>query len=381
VTSVEPYCYDFEDHSPETLNALNYCFMVLEACGMAFSVDGCMADSSDFPDGREYRQPIGNLKDALPAWSRPLRLLENPAHTESPGSVHNQDPDACYTDVVSTLSQLIVGPGEVLAKLLSEYRYIGPIRDVPPRNYSPPRRRPADRWANGLAAWDWLAESDDDGVAAVADWMAEEDKLNTGYSIRFIRYLELDRATEEFVKQLAKNTYLEPDDDARSEVIQEKLDELRSAHRLALIDVRSGLEVQPYDVGVGIAQLVPIVVASVDDTHCLTGMEQPELHLHPAVQVRLGDLFIDRIKNGLGSLLLETHSEHLLLRLLRRVRETHDGELSPDGFPLRPDQISIVFFDKADGVTHARPLLVNERGDFDGWWPEGFFDERARELY
>ena len=52
-------------------------------------------------------------------------------------------------------------------------------------------------------------------------------------------------------------------------------------------------------------------------------VEQPELHVHPAVQVALGDVFIDGIKNRNRTMLIETHSEHLLLRLLRRVRETN----------------------------------------------------------
>ena len=75
----------------------------------------------------------------------------------------------------------------------------------------------------------------------------------------------------------------------------------------------------------------------------ILAIEQPELHIHPAIQVGMGDLFIHAIQaNPEGfptvgkTLLVETHSEHILLRLLRRIRERTDDELAPGFVGLKP---------------------------------------------
>ena len=135
------------------------------------------------------------------------------------------------------------------------------------------------------------------------------------------------------------------------------------------------------DVGVGISQILPIVVAALDRARPgITGIEQPELHVHPKIQVELGDLFAQGVDDG-GVFLIETHSEHLMLRLLRRIEETHGGDL-PQGKPaLRPDQVSVVFVERVDGEVRATPLRIDETGEFINRWPQGFFDERSDELF
>jgi predicted ATPase len=79
---------------------------------------------------------------------------------------------------------------------------------------------------------------------------------------------------------------------------------------------------------------------------------------------------------------LETHSEHLLLRLLRRIRETGEGELPRDSFPcLTPDRIAVFYVETSDGQTKVQNLRVDETGEFIDRWPRGFFEERAKELF
>ncbi len=98
------------------------------------------------------------------------------------------------------------------------------------------------------------------------------------------------------------------------------------------------------------------------------------------MQVELGDLFAQPVDDG-RVFLLENHSEHLMLRLLRRIEETHSGEL-PEGKPaLRPDQVSVVFLEQVDGEVRATRLRIDETGEFIDRWPHGFFDERADELF
>src|SRR5262249_33944609 len=82
------------------------------------------------------------------------------------------------------------------------------------------------------------------------------------------------------------------------------------------------------DVGFGVSQLLPIVIQSLLSRNSTICIEQPEIHLHPALQAELGDLFIDAaLSDHENTLLLETHSEHLILRILKRIRQTSSGTL------------------------------------------------------
>jgi predicted ATPase len=128
----------------------------------------------------------------------------------------------------------------------------------------------------------------------------------------------------------------------------------------------------------------------------LWGFDEPELHTHPRVQATMGDLLIEATLAGESwpdqkSVLIGSHSEHLLLRLLRRIRETGEGDL-PAGHPgLTPDKLSVVYLEStgpapADGQTssvgiRATPLRIDSTGEFLDQWPHGFFEERAKELF
>ena len=150
---------------------------------------------------------------------------------------------------------------------------------------------------------------------------------------------------------------------------------------LELVTTKTGLPVRTSDVGVGISQILPVVVAALDPNHPgITAIEQPELHVHPRMQVELGDLFAQGVDRG-GIFLIETHSEHLILRLLRRIEETHGRKL-PEGKPaLEPKQVSVVFLEQSDGEIAATSLRIDEDGEFIDRWPRGFFRERAAELF
>ena len=150
---------------------------------------------------------------------------------------------------------------------------------------------------------------------------------------------------------------------------------------IELITTKDELPVRVADVGVGISQVLPVVVAVLDPNRPgITAIEQPELHLHPKLQVELGDLFAQPVDDGCV-FLLENHSEHLMLRLLRRIEETHSGELPEGKPPLRPEQVSVVFIEQIDGEVRATPLRIDETGEFIDRWPQGFFDERDDELF
>lgn len=110
-------------------------------------------------------------------------------------------------------------------------------------------------------------------------------------------------------------------------------------------------------------------------------VEQPELHIHPAIQVALGDLFIEQVRKSSDlTLILETHSEHLMLRLLRRIRETGEKTV-PEDKSLKPEELSIYFIEQGDEGISCHFIRVDQEGDFIDRWPKGFFNERVKELY
>jgi predicted ATPase len=149
------------------------------------------------------------------------------------------------------------------------------------------------------------------------------------------------------------------------------LDSARSVRSLIADDPAGHKQINVAGMGEGISQMLPILAQVLRvrkwDTFVI---EQPEIHLHPAAQADLGDLFVQAVKDGTKQLLVETHSEHLLLRLRRRVAEG----------VINPDHVSVLFVEKDEKSRQAkvRRLELSRNGHFEEW-PDGFFDEGYRE--
>ena len=122
---------------------------------------------------------------------------------------------------------------------------------------------------------------------------------------------------------------------------------------------------------------MPLVVAALSRNKGLIACEQPELHVHPRIQVSIGDLLTQ--SGSSSNFLIETHSEHLILRLRKRVRQTTKNEL-PEGLkPVKKDDISIVYFEPSPDGVIAKRIKLDEDGEFMSKWPQGFFSERRGE--
>jgi hypothetical protein len=150
-------------------------------------------------------------------------------------------------------------------------------------------------------------------------------------------------------------------------------DRLSNLFELRLVDTRrkKPVEVGLSDVGFGISQILPLVVQSLAATDQIISVEQPEVHIHPRLQADLGDLLIEAIKEPRrNQFIIETHSEHLALRLQKRVREK----------TISPTDISVVYVSRGPNGATVQPLRLDEEGDFMDDFPGGFFPERLREL-
>ena len=113
----------------------------------------------------------------------------------------------------------------------------------------------------------------------------------------------------------------------------------------------------------------------------MIAIEQPELHVHPAIQVELADLFARYAIQNNTMMLLETHSEHLLLRLLRRIRESNQSVNEVNASVITQESVSVQYVQPTPEGTQFSRLRIDDEGDFLDEWPNGFFDERDEELF
>jgi len=313
-------------------------------------------------------QPIGvaGTGTAMPRWGRALEIH---------GPVWADDTDRIDEgNFLMCLSALIVGPGELVRDGLKKMCYIGPIREIPPRNFTPEKSPDPSRWASGLKGWDILYTAEKGFVEQLNRWLNQEDRLNAGYSIEVKRFREIgeDDPISIFINEGAG---LEEMD-----MIQTRMSEIPIKSRVSIRDEKTGIELMPQDVGIGISQTLPVIISALHIKEGLLTIEQPELHIHPALQVALGDLFISRSRESQVCFLLETHSEHLMLRFLRRIRETDEGNLPPGKDPLRPDQLAVYYVEQGKTGVSVFPIRISEDGEFIDNWPKGFFEEREEEL-
>ena len=136
------------------------------------------------------------------------------------------------------------------------------------------------------------------------------------------------------------------------------------------------------DVGNGVTQVIPVIAGVIAPGGSTLAVEQPELHLHPAIQCRLADVFVRALHAGQERLfLLESHSEHLMLRLMRRIRETSNGSLSSPDLELTKNDLQVIYVESFEGRSVFRDMPLNSHGEWVKEWPGGFFDEALEELF
>ena len=245
-----------------------------------------------------------------------------------------------YAQMQSVFTEIFVAPLDNLLSILKSSANIGPLRTVPDPNFLTKTDTEQKDWYDGRAAWDLLA-SDRSGLSVkVSDWLR---LMGTGCRVTH------------------------PGERAVGNTI---------AQAPFLFDENSNLHVWPSELGVGISQVIPLVVAANTVKKGIVAIEQPEVHIHPRIQTELGDLLT---QNSLQvSFLVETHSEHLILRLLRRIRETTYDE-NPQEKKLKRSDVSVVYLNPSEEGVKVIHYEVTPEGDFTKDWPQGFFEERYEE--
>jgi predicted ATPase len=258
-------------------------------------------------------------------------------------------PERSFAFSAATLNKL--GPladdirpvGPALLDELSRIIYLGPVRQLARRDYVWSGRMPAHIGDDGGRAVDVLIAS---GVAQQNNHAQKTSGEDAG---------RIFRETEHWLRQLEL-----------AEGLQVRA--LGRSARYELLVKQRGAVVNLKDVGVGVSQVIPVVVAALfaKPGH-ITIVEEPESHLHPSAQAVLAELFASESSSRGVQFIIETHSEHLLTRLQRRVAE----EI------LTPSDVAIYFSRREPTGAQLDPLRLTPYGDIENWPPNFFGDEMA----
>lgn len=236
--------------------------------------------------------------------------------------------------------------------MLGNLSYLGPLRKHPQRTYL---------WSGDTP--EGVGQMGENTIAAILAAQNEGRMLNRGP--RMIR-----QPFAEFVANWLKDLGV------IHSFIVKPVAEGRKEYEVLVKTHAEAPEVKITDVGFGVSQVLPVLVqAFYCPPNSTVWMEQPEIHLHPQVQAELADVFISAIRsreNGNArnvQLIIESHSEHFLNRLQRRIAE---GEITPD-------DVAIYFCKRAGSAAELEPLEVNRYGDIENW-PINFFGDEMADL-
>ena len=352
---------------------------------------------------------------------------------ESEGSEAEEEgsEDLVRAALLRALRELMGGLGTALEDEIQRLRYLGPLRSYPPRHLAFSQHHDPNWFAGGGYAWD-VVRTDENVRKRVNAWLGDVHRMKTPYELEVRNLLppavvsrelpaKLHKALHDLVASLLEGmnadkmidlslltrqvaeqvAELDPDDPKKiipeigelvaavsdAETLSERwikeLIEARSEalQDLVLIDKSRNTPVSHRDVGIGVSQVLPVLVSAYASKNELLAIEQPEIHLHPALQAELGDVFLESALGDGNNFLIETHSEHLLLRIMRRMRETSTGEL-PDGVPeVHPEDVMVLFVEPDGPQSIVREMPLNERGELVKAWPGGFFEEGLREIF
>lgn len=262
--------------------------------------------------------------------SRPIHFLFNVTNDLSaffePEEKRSKTPD--FSEGFSLYLSIVSYVFNFVRSILDDLSYIGPLRERPKHFYEVLPERPRTVGPKGERAANLLRHQLNELQPKINEW---SERFELGDALR-LNDLSLDLFNIEFFS--------------------------------------NGRATNIADAGFGASQVFPLIVqaiASQRDT--ITIAEQPEIHLNPRLQSVLADLFAE-MANTDRRAIVETHSEHLLLRLRRLIAE---GVISHE-------KVALYFVEKHGGESTIREVPIEPNGHITSdEWPRGFFAETLRE--
>lgn len=266
-----------------------------------------------------------------------------------------EKPEKFYRFSDSTLarfsnSDFLAGFALETERMLGGIYFLGPLRRPPERTYQWSGEAPEDVGPEGQST-----------ISALL--AAESRKISPGKRMH-------TRQFGEFIAARLKEMGV------ISNFKVNRLDDGRRDYEVLVQTYAGAPEVKLTDVGFGISQVLPALVqAFYAPPNSTIWMEQPEIHLHPQVQKALADVFISAVqavedgKPRNVQLVIESHSEHFLTRLQRRVAEGVIG----------PEDVAVYFCGRDGSGTEIEPLRMNRDGQIENW-PENFFGDEMEDI-
>ena len=228
-------------------------------------------------------------------------------------------------------------------RCLQNVYYLGPLRDFPKRQYIWPGTRPTDVGHSGEYVIEALLASKMRGKPVVA----QEDLTLEQHVAHWLKKLGL-------IHSFSVQSFGDSD----------------SVFQVMVQQNPDSVETHLTDVGFGVSQVLPVLVLCYYAPEGSTIiLEQPEIHLHPAVQAGLADVLIEVWKKRQIQIIFESHSEHLLRRLQRRIAEEQ----------VSPDEVGLYFCRANQDRSHLDSLELDEYGNIVNW-PENFFGDEFAEI-
>jgi predicted ATPase len=299
-----------------------------------------MLDQRQFKNGQDWKYEL--LTQGFDAKRFPGRAWPLPAPVKCYGF---PDEVQGYYRNLGFLSEFVLAFEQLFARV----SYLGPLRGVPERRYGWSGESPVDVGRSGELA-----------IPALLAARKRKLKLSLGKGRNRGQRLIEERIAEWLREMgLIESFSLQP------------IGENRKDYELKVRKTANGPEVFITDVGFGVSQILPVLVLCYYVPEgSIVLLEQPEIHLHPAVQSVLADVLIEVVTKRKIQIIFESHSEHLLHRLQRRVAE---GAIRNQDLALYFCQLDT----KHTAASEIEELEVDEFGNITNWPPQFFGDEMA----
>ena len=230
--------------------------------------------------------------------------------------------------------------------LMDSIYYLGPLREYPRRDYHWAGSSPEDVGQRGERTVDAILAATRDGKMRSLGFRRKRKTFQEMIAY-WLRRLGLIH--EFHLEEIAQRTNL---------------------YRAIVRTSGSNASTALTDVGFGVSQVLPVLVLLYYVPEgSIVMLEQPEIHLHPSVQSDLADVMLNVVKARRLQIVVESHSEHLLRRLQRRVAEEEASSKN----------VKLYFVSRKGDEAWAEDLSLNEWGEIENW-PDGFFGDELGEI-
>ncbi len=199
------------------------------------------------------------------------------------------------------------------------------------------------------------------------------DSKNENDVAFLIPIIENDKSLNERINQDIKKLNIGEGLEIKS--LDDKSIDLKS---ILLMQVDKKNSVNLVDTGYGISQILPIIIHGNTTAKNTIIIQQPETHIHPRLQAELSSFLASKCNRGIQSIntdvrknwIIETHSETILLRLLREIRNKKFNK----------EDLKVYYIDKSKGESVIMEMEITTDGELISQWPEGFFSTELDEM-